>query len=345
MPGVLVRQQAGPLIDLGQHDDQGPAVLLGVGQSRVTPDAGDGFEEDRFLPAGPPLAGRCWAETLRPDCPLEALVLGRVEDKQQRARLGQVPGHRCGGRILAGEKVFARVVVEAEEPREPGRVGRSRMLGPRTDIEKEWVGVGDRLIAQGDGLVKLALQFCFSNQLRQRHNLLTVRIEEKRLLALAKDPVRGRVDVHERGGEVRGEHAPKFVDHRRQQVRLPAGRGAEDREEVGFRVQGTARDAQVAIRASEGSTRHPPGVESIALNREAARKESLLLFGTEQRVSSQVGMFRHPKSLLGGEDSPAMGAGDPGQQTFGRHGGRHRATRCPLISSDHALREASRVGR
>ena len=59
----------------------------------------------------------------------------------------------------------------------------------------------------------------------------------------------------------------------------------------------------------QGPAGHAPGVDRVAVDREPARQEPLLLLRAKQRVSQQVDMFRDPQHLLGREPLPAMGTG------------------------------------
>ena len=185
-----------PLVELGQDDDHGPFVLAAVRQPCVTANSRGRFVEDRLLAAQPGGAlGR--SPRLRAATGgAEPRVLRRIEQEQDRPRLGQVPGDRAGRGVLPGLEMLARVVIQAEHPRRRCSLAAGMVL-PRLHREQERTWVADRLLAIGDRVVQLALKLGLADQAAQRNDGGLVGVEEQRLLALVQDPVRGRVGVGE----------------------------------------------------------------------------------------------------------------------------------------------------
>ena len=56
----------------------------------------------------------------------------------------------------------------------------------------------------------------------------------------------------------------------------------------------------MTLRTGQGPAGHAPGVDRVAVDREPARQEPLLLLRAEQRVSQQVDVFRDPQDLSSG---------------------------------------------
>ena len=237
----------------------------------------------------------------------------RVEQEEHRARPRQVPRHRARGRVLARLEVLARVVVEAEHPRQLRRVAPASAL-PRLHREEERARIAHRLLPVGHRVIQLALQLGLADQVAQRDQLRLVGVEEQRLLAGVEHPVRRRIGVGERHAEVDGQDLAQLPGHGRQEERLAAGRAAQDREEQRLHLQHGPGDRQVTVRAGQAPAGHPMGVDRVALDREPAGEEPLLPLGTEHRVAEQLDMLRDPEHLLRREGLPAVRAGHPRQQ-------------------------------
>ncbi len=107
---------------------------------------------------------------------------------------------------------------------------------------------------------------------------------------------------------------PQLPGHRREEVRLAAGRAAQDRQEQRLHLEHRPRDGQVAMRAGQAPAGHPPGVDRVAVDGEPAGQEPLLPLGTEHRVAQQLDVLGDPQHLLGSERLPAMRARRPRQQ-------------------------------
>ena len=184
--------------------------------ARVAADALAGFQQHRFL-----ASGLARLDAAAPHLPglaelTKAQVLGWIEQVHQQPRRGEMLRHGAARRILAGQEVFAGVVIEAAGPAELGRQRRVGMLLLDLHREDQRPRIGHGLVAVGDGAVQLTLQLRLANQVAQGDQLIAARIEKQRLFVFGQVAVQGRIRFEKRDAKVQGQDPAQLPGHRRQ---------------------------------------------------------------------------------------------------------------------------------
>ena len=253
---------------------------------------------------------------------LETAVLRRIEDEEEHARLGHVPRDRVGGRVLAGQKRFARVVVQAEDSRQLIDLFRAGMTGLWLHRKQEGPRITHGLRAEGHRVIEVALLFRLTDQAAERNKALGGAAGEERLFIVVQVPIGGRIRVGESDRKRQGERSAEFPGHRGQEERFAAGWRAEDRKEERLHFQET--DGTLRWHLGQASEWQGEPFPSMASPRDGKPRgqDPLLMLGAEPRIAQQIGMLGDPQNAFRRELLPAMGAGDSSQNPpHGRRAG------------------------